>query len=249
MHQAEIDLVVIIDHNSTYQGTIDYYRSLRDDPWIWIEGIRDEYFGLSPVPDSLNLARVGYQHMIDVIRKYHHQYKFDYFAKCDPDCVVPQVPGYFSKLIQICQKFKNRYQIGPCLRTDDIPDQYPHKAEVIKNEGRFFGPLYEKKLLMDFDINGEKESIECKVMVPTVIDGTLSIFPVAGYLSKLDPEFCNFNKFPAIRVAEPQDYRIRHLDWYLTEPNEEVLYARKTGGLAASHSTNWMIGIDKLHPV
>jgi len=244
MHADDIEQVVIVDHNSTYQGTLDYYRSLRDDPWVWIEGIRDEYFQMSPVPDHINLARVGYQHLIDVVRKYQHQYRFKYFAKCDPDCEIPQIPGYFSKLIQICQKFKNRYQIGPCPRTDDIPDAYPMKNDILINEARFFGPLFEKNIKMTFQGETQEETI--KALVPSVIDGTLSIYPVATFLHKLEPDFCNLKKFPAIRVAEPKSFQLRHLDWYITEPDQEVLYARKTGGLAASHATNWMIGVNEL---
>ena len=236
-HQDEIAKVVIVDHNSTYGPTLDFYQELKDVDWVDVVEIKDKYYGkkTSEVPDNVNLARVGYQHMIDVIKKYQSEYDFDYFAKCDPDCEVPPIEGYFNHLVKVSQKFKDKYQVGPCLKTDDIPDDYPMKKLVIENEQHFLIKLFEKNINID--------NQDYTIFVPVTIDGTLSIFH-KKFLNTLDPFFCDIKRFPAIRVGG--EFELRHLDWYICEKDDEVLYMRNTSGMFASHSTNWMIGIDTL---
>jgi hypothetical protein len=232
----DIEMLIIVDHNSTYQPLLDFYTSIKDDPWIKIERKQDQYYKINNV-SGVSLARVGFGHMLDIIRKYHEKYQFEYFAKSDPDCEIPDVKNYFSHLINISKHYKDKFQIGGALRIDDIPDEYPMKEANIKNERRFWTP----DLINNARINGYV--YECYEF--TTIDGTMSVFP-SHFLKILTPFFCHSYIFPAIRVAK--EFQIRHLDWYICEPTEELLNYRKTSGLQASHSINWLLGMDSLFP-
>jgi len=233
IHQNDIKLLIIVDHNSTYEPLLNYYEEIKNDAWIKIERMKDKYYGKKNVAE-VNLARVGYRHLVNNIKKYHKIYKFKYFAKCDPDCEIPPVENYFRHFVNICKEYNNLWQVGPALRIDDIPDDYPMKENVIGEQVKNYWCKNKEKKIM---VKGNKYTI----YKPSAIDGTLSVFPIS-YLPMLHPIFCNFR---AIRVGG--EYQIRHLDWYTSEADEELINYIQTAGTQSTHSTNWVLGINELN--
>jgi len=228
-HQEDIEMVIIVDHNSTYQPLLDYYQSIEGDSWIKVERIRDQYYGKINVSD-VNLARVGFKNLVRLTKEYYQKYKFNYFGKSDPDCEIPKTKHYFRHLINISKHHGDDFQIGGALRIDDIPDEYPLKEDILKLERRF----WVKSLEHHENINGH----DYILYKPTAIDGTPAIFS-SKFIPVYHEIFCYFK---SIRVAG--DFQIKHLDWYIYEPNEELINYRKTSGTKASHSMNWILGLE-----
>jgi hypothetical protein len=139
-------------------------------------------------------------------------------------------------MINICQQYDDLWSVGPSLRIDDIPDSYPMKEVNIKNQIK--QKFWDSKKKKNISIKDHNYTI----YKPSVIDGTLSIFPVT-FLPMFHEYFCNFR---AIRVAG--QYQIRHLDWYISEADEELLNYIQTVGTGSTHSTNWVLGINDLNP-
>jgi hypothetical protein len=234
-HKEDIQKLVIVDHNSSYEPLLQYYETLKDNDWIDIVFKRDQYYK-SVNEANANLARVGYNHMADTIKEYHKKYDFEYYGKCDPDCAIPAVPNYFGHLMRISKHFDNKYQVGGALRIDDIPDEYQMKQQNLESQARFRTEDLENNVT----IKGE----EYQLFMPVAIDGTMSIYH-KSFLPSFTGFFCYSNYFPAIRVGN--EFQIRHLDWYITKANEELINYRKTSGTKASHSINWILGINELN--
>jgi hypothetical protein len=101
------------------------------------------------------------------------------------------------------------YKIGLGLRIDDLPDGYPHKAEVIEHERGLIGDWLIPQV--------------CEAAVDTTLAMYRPLQEVPGFTSQ-----------PALRMMG--SFQARHLTWYETAQTPEIEYYRANivGGL-----THW----------
>lgn len=114
MQADEVGEIIIVDCDSAYQPLLEWYRSLRD-----VRVIREKNLG----------NRAVWKHCRD---------GFPYFVS-DSDLDLTGVPKDF--LVRLRQKLWKEDRIikaGLALRIDDLPDHYPHKADVIHWESQFW---------------------------------------------------------------------------------------------------------------
>lgn len=118
----------IIDNNSSNPVLLDYYKKCRykvyrleknlGSPALWLSGIFKEY-------------------------------KRNYFVYTDPDMVLmDEVPEDFMKyFLDVLNRHKLAQKVGFSLRTDDLPDHYLHKQQVLESEGNIYRYYIESEKL------------------------------------------------------------------------------------------------------
>lgn len=185
LEKAGQDEIYLLDNDSTYPPLLDY---LEDTP--------HHVFHIG----SNNGQHVAWN--LGFIEKYAQGRNF---IVTDPD-VVPdeQVPldalDYFESLLN---EFRDHHKVGFGLRTDDLPDTYKFKHQVINWESRFM-------------VNTLKPNV-----YSSQIDTTFAL-----YRSLSGPDIAK-----SIRTGSP--YLARHMSWYINSKNpteEDVYYSDHASG-------------------
>ncbi|MBI4091683.1 MAG: glycosyltransferase family 2 protein [Candidatus Levybacteria bacterium] len=123
----------------------------------------------------------------------------DFYVVTDPD-IVPTInnKGVLRYFYEVHKKFPNYLKIGFGLKTDDLPEKYTLKNDVIKWESQFWKNQLEENIY------------------EAGIDTTFAVYKPRTYKYVLRP---------SIRTGGP--YTARHLPWYSSEDSltdEEVFY-------------------------
>lgn len=163
--------IIILDNESTYEPLLEFYNSISKDVEIV----------------CLN-ENLGHQAIYKW--KKHLDFKEKFFIYTDSDIVPTEYCP--SDLLEYLQDNKQKYysyqKIGLSLKTDDIPEFYLHKNQVIE---------WEKNLI-------RKNIDDCFTESP--VDTTFAIYEkdsLSAHVHLLTP--CLRTKFP---------YQARHMPWY-----------------------------------
>lgn len=168
---------IIVDNNSSYQPLLDWYDT-----------------------KPCEVVRLGYNggHMVVFNSGLIQQRVKDYYIITDPDLEVWTLPDdTIDKLLEGHKKFPAVHKVGLAIQIDDIPDEYPLKAQV----GIWETPFWAAPLGNDF--------------YDAALDTTFSLYHrdrSMGYTLN------------AVRTGGP--YTVRHLPFYLTPQtmNDELAY-------------------------
>jgi hypothetical protein len=123
----------------------------------------------------------------------------------DGDCPVDAIE-FFAEVLDY---FPDRAKVGFGLRTDDLPDTYKFKEEVIAWESQFWSRTLAPRL---YD---------------AAIDTTFALYP---------PTTGSFRFADSIRTGFP--YVARHAPWYVDEssvPEDEAFYRERAEGDDVNH--------------
>jgi glycosyltransferase involved in cell wall biosynthesis len=173
--------IVIHDNSSTYPPLIKYLKELEQEGVIvyWTKGNHPKDAVVS-------------------VEKYVKEYNPDYYVVTDPDILFENVPGdLLEYYVFLLEKYKVDV-VGPMLRIDDIPDEYPLKKIAQK---RHYDQFWHK-----VPISTVYKSHRYNIQFAP-IDSTFGLYRGSF-------KFKNQNK--GIRVYAPYD--AKHTDWYL-DPN------------------------------
>lgn len=175
----------IIDNGSTYPPLLEWYRHC---PYRLI--LLNENIG------HISIFQLG------IFRTFCNSY----YAYTDSDLeICPECPADFmEKFISLLKKYPKVVKVGFSLRTDDLPDCYANKKEVVEWESQFW-----------------RKEVE-KGVYDAPIDTTFAVYRphfVGGIVDFKDKH---------LRVAPP--YSMRHLPWYADSlhPSEEDIYYLST---------------------
>lgn len=161
----------IIDNASTYEPLLQYYKKVAATVYLLDRNVGHE-----------SLWRT---HIFKRLGKYYYVYT-------DPD-VLPDdnTPDDFMFYFKnILDQYPQKKKVGFGLRTDDLPDHYPKKAEVIKWESQFYTNAVEPGI---YDAR---------------IDTTFALYrPGAAYQCWDE----------TLRTGKP--YMLRHMPWYENPAN------------------------------
>jgi glycosyltransferase involved in cell wall biosynthesis len=194
LEQLNYKNIVIIDNNSTYQPLLNYYKTL---PY--------EILYLSENQGHKAFWNTG----------LHKKYFNSFYVYTDPDiepiglCDKKFMRNFLNNLI----RYPHIDKIGFGIITDDIPQEYKFKKEV----------LFSEKKYLNYPINSK--------LFYSKIDTTFALY---------SPGYDLYNKgesfYTSLRTSGK--YRIRHLPWYEleTENNEEYLHYYRT----ANESASWL---------
>ena len=132
----------------------------------------------------------------------------------DPDVIpIEDCPNNaINVLDDVLNRFPDYKKVGFGLKTDDLPDYYKHKHDVIAWESRF----YTKEIAPG--------------LYDAAVDTTFALYQPGT----------EFGRVPSIRVEHP--YLARHTPWYSDTNNpsdEDVFFAEN---LPSTHTTNWNQG-------
>lgn len=183
--------IIVLDNDSTYAPLLAYYKTL---------------------PHTIIfLQRNGGPRALWESSQTQHLLR-DFYIYTDPD-VVPDAAVDMECFRRMHARLKNNLaidKIGLGLRTDDLPDHFKLKQEVIAWEKQF-------------------------TQVP--VDSEYYRAPVDTTLALYAPFAQGGGECKAWRTRAP--YEARHLPWYENseQPDEETLYYRNTAVSSASHWT------------
>ena len=191
--------VVILDNNSTYGPLLDYYDSL-DHPAIQVV-----YLGY-------NSGLEGLEDMEKDLAKY------PYFVITDPD-LVPYDDTPADILIRMRELLDERQEynhVGASIETNDIPEHYPLRQQVIDWEARYWPP--------EAPIAGEG-------VFEAWVDSTFGMYRGTSGVLQIDH---------ALRMDRP--YRLKHVDWYINpdDLSEEQAFYLKSSTRVASWTDKLM---------
>ena len=180
--------VIILDNCSKYQPLIDYYKQIQDKHKVVF------------LPNNFGHLAVWHCGLFNEILDN------SYYIVTDPDVLpIDECPddavGFFYEILQ---REKAATKVGFSLKTDDIPDYYSLKKEVITEQSkhRYISSVYK-------DINIYHSGIDTTFALYRP-----GIYPDAAYW------------YSGIRTGYP--YEARHLTWYRDSsapPTEEdIIY-------------------------
>lgn len=198
--KRKFENIIIIDNLSTYPPLLEYYKTLK--------GVNVEY-----MDDN-------YGHMVFFENKeLQEKYGQGFYVLTDADIVPNEnLPEDFMKRMVevIIAEFNHITKVGFALMTEDIPNTYPFKMQVINWEKKFWEISYPKST----------ESYCAK------IDTTFAI-----YKPRYPEMFNDIEFLKGIRIAG--DFTARHGGWYLDPLNltDEQKYYQKTSSSASS----WLV--------
>jgi len=133
LEKAEMRNIYIIDNASTYLPLLKYYRSTKH------------------VVIRLN-ANIGYKALWDT--SIHLWFSGLPYIYTDPDVLpIEDCPlDAVNFMNETLNKYKDINKVGFGLKLDDIPDFYPHKAEILEWEKKFWSePISENLYKADID--------------------------------------------------------------------------------------------------
>jgi hypothetical protein len=191
--------IIFHDVASTYKPCLDYLESTKYDVYR------------SKINSHLTV--------MNTVNKYMNEHpECEYYVITDPDIELDNVNGDILDFYIFLSKMNPGKVIGPSLRIDDLPDNYPHKQKVIKHESQYWD-----KSPTIIDYNNNKYKIQYQL-----IDTTFQLVPKTN-LSR---------KFPRQGIRCYAPYGARHLDWYLNTANlsEDQIYYSKN---SSKHISNW----------
>ena len=170
--------LLILDNASTYPPLLNYYTHECNVPVYYL----DKNYGHTALWDA------------GII----NQFKKDYFVYSDPDLVFSDnCPNdILLKMLSVLKKHPSVDKIAASLKIDDIPDEYPLKNKVLKNEQRFY----------------ERMAFGCYI---ADVDTTFALYTPHASAAYHDDDFI---------LRTPIPYQMRHLPWYQLEETEEDRY-------------------------
>lgn len=178
--------IVIVDFGSTYEPTREFLRHL-------------EYEGKKVYWRERIIIHSEIRCIDGIVQDYLKDRPGSKYVITDPDIVLDNVEGdvleLYSYLLESISKLD---VVGPALRTDDIPDHYPKKEEVVKWETQF----------QIGKVNTIQYGDKTIRYVFAPIDTTFGMYRAGGIWRGIK---CG------IRVLAP--YSAKHLDWYLDPEN------------------------------
>ncbi len=178
----------IIDNASTYPPLINFYKKTKLRVYVLDRNVGHEAFWRT--------------HLFQRFGRYYH-------VLTDPD-VLPDdnTPNDFlAYFYELLQQYPLMKKVGFGMRTDDLPDYYPKKQEVINWENKMYA-----------------DEIEPAVY-KSKIDTTFALYRPGAFLQCWDDTF---------RTGAP--YLLRHMPWYEnpTAMNEESIYYLDHAGISSS---------------
>ena len=172
----------INDNGSTYVPLLEYYEQLKNNSNI-----------------SIFIQKINYGHNGFLQYPQFESIKTGFFVTTDPDIVpTSKTPKNLLEILHSHMVSHQRIKCGVALKIDDLPNENPHKEEVILWESKFW-----------------KNTIENNVYVAD-IDTTFA----------LNAPNSNGTHNSALRVAG--DCTCYHTSWYLDPnnlPEDEAFYA------------------------
>jgi glycosyltransferase involved in cell wall biosynthesis len=183
----------ILDNDSDYQPLLDFYTDTN------VNVIRLER----------NYGHMALWSIPDIIKRFFKGYYVATDADIVPDEDCPD--NFMAEFIDVLAEHPQVTKVGFGLRTDDIPDYYPLKNEVIKWEARYW-----------------KEKVAGNLYKAN-IDTTFALYRPYSY--QVYEHF-----LLGIRTGAP--YMARHLSWYQNPQNltHEQEYYIKTANISNSWS-------------
>ncbi len=183
--------ICIIDNASTYPPLLDFYRTT---PY--------RVFRLDRNIGYLALWKSG----------IYREFRGSYYVYTDSDMKIDEEcpDNFMARFVSIMERYPRAEKVGFGIRTDDLPDHYKNKRDVVEHESQFW-----------------RESPE-EGVYRADIDTTFALYR----------PFCKgaaFKYREAYRTGFP--YVIRHLPWYVDSSNitdEERYYID-----SVSQSTHW----------
>lgn len=186
--------IYIIDNASTYPPLLEYYKTT---PY--------KVFRLEKNVGYLSLWKSG----------IYKQFRNRYFVYTDPDVIpVDECPHDFMEhFLDLLKRYPRALKVGFSLKTDDLPDHFRLKEDVIKWESQFW-----------------KNEMEPGVYrVP--VDTTFALYRP----NALHQDMKIVPKMYQLRTGAP--YTARHMPWYVDSDNlsdEERYYID-----SCTTSTHW----------
>lgn len=114
--------VYVVDSASTYPKLLDFYKNM---PFNNVTVIEHEY-------------NKGALLLREFVHGYIHE-NYDYYVLSNPDiCPHPAIPENFMEILRCCIDEYKYDHAGFILKTDDIPDFYNKKEEVLAWEKQWF---------------------------------------------------------------------------------------------------------------
>lgn len=150
----------------------------------------------------------------------------DYFSKLpnrqdyivtDPDIVIDKADSKMLPFYKYLLKSTDASVVGPMLRIDDIPDEYPQKRFVIEKHY----DLFWSKIPETVEFNGVNYHI-----LSTKIDTTFAMHRGKEKFGRLKSGYRTYAPFLA-----------RHIDWYVdwNGSAEDIQHYGKTAAQGVSH--------------
>lgn len=197
--ERKFENIVVIDNKSTYPPLLNYYKAIKDRV-------------------TVEFMDANYGHMVFFESKeLQKKYGQGFYAVTDADIVpnnaLPE--NFMSTLLKLLIKYYNKItKVGFALDINDIPDSFPLKGRVIRNEQMF----WEEKI-------GEN-------LYKASIDTTFALYKPEYPVNNHGLKFLQ-----GIRTAG--NFTAKHGGWYIDPKNytEEQLYYIKT----ADRSSSWKL--------
>lgn len=181
--------IIIIDNESTYPPLLEWYERISNSPKYWgrVEIMHHKNEG------HLALWATGLYKQLD-----------EYFIYTDSDIILPDSFPIDWKEIMFNTfiKYPDYKKVALAIHTDDLPEHYRFKNQVIRNEGRWWLEEIEKDLYV------------------ADTDTTFAMMKNFGD-----------NCYRSLRIARP-DMTCRHYGWYLCLDDldeEEKYYLNNLG--------------------
>ncbi len=194
--------VVIHDNGSDNIETVGYLEKLEK------RGITVNRF--PKIKDQIDLNKVN-----ESIERYFSKHKAVPYIVTDPDIeLLPNAKDTVEVYKYFLKKFKDIESVGPMLKIDDIPKNYPLYNETINRHVQQFWQ-FEPKIM--------RYKNEDLAYLPAAIDTTFS-------MHRANSQFKRLTK--GIRLYG--EYAARHLDWY-----DPLIFEKKHYENSSSSIAHW----------
>ncbi len=197
--------IIIHDQGSTYKPMLEFLD--------FLDSIGHKVYRGANEPTSVKHS----------IEDWYKTNDSSYYVVTDPDISVEGTnPNMLNTCIDILALEKDVTCVGPALRTRDIPDHYPMKAQVLSWEKQWYKEENKKACRINDAIVNYHHS---------VIDTTFAVYRKGHEFTKPNTK--------AIRVAWPFD--AKHLDWYMDHNNltDDYKYYIGSAKKAETGRTHW----------
>lgn len=186
--------IIILDNDSTFEPLLKYYNNECKYKVYFLGG---------------NLG-----HLALWKTDLFNDYKYNFYVYTDSDLeIINECPEDFIKQILIEMKLNKQIQkIGLSLRTDNLPDAYKLKDEVINWENKFYQKKYKKN----------------DTFYIAQVDTTFAVYRPFAYGGSSDHHLTLRTSYPLM---------VSHLPWYVDSNSmtyEDTFYIKN-----ASSSTFW----------
>lgn len=179
--------IVVVDNASTYPPLVDWLNS------VDVEVIR--------LAENLGYRGVWREKLIPLGDEHRSRYGSEWYVVSDPDLDLTRCPPDLVQfLISGYKSHSGFLKVGLSLEIDDIPDHYPHKADVLKWESHYW----------------KRRVSEGFFQAP--IDTTFAVY-------HCDTTY-NEDQWKAPSLRSDRPYTAKHVPWYLdiADLDEEEKY-------------------------